>query len=384
MIEGEIDATEAAVVAAMLASDNVPDDNQAGTCFSCKAPMSGLFCAECGQKNDNYRRSIFSLVIEMVGSVMSLDSRIWRTWGNLLLRPGHVPREFSDGRRTHWSSPVRVYLAMSIILFGFMSVTNTHLLSLDINPAVKAGIDKPIDEITSEDIETKWKVRFFERQKDIDLRTKNLDFDLLDIWLSGTGRKIIDSGIEKIAENEEAMSDIASLPNVSVEPADPESKSRLPNITIMGEKVDDSTSRAMLLNFIKNPIELTRSFNTWLPRLMFIMMPFTMLLGALFIRDKKRAILFDHLVHSAYIHAFAFFLMFFGILASKMVAGTAVINVISIVLLIYLPLSLKRMFGRGWFKTLMTSYGVGFMYLLIVMIALTALIARDLSQSIVA
>jgi len=170
-----VDANEAALVAAMLASDKVPDANQAGTCFSCDSAMKGLYCTECGQKNDNYRRSIFALIGELIGSVFSLDSRIWQTWGNLLFRPGRVPREFSDGKRSKWSSPVRIYLAMSIILFGFMSWTNPHLVSLDVEAKVKEGVEKSYNDLTADDLQTSWKTHFFETQKTIDARNAKRD-----------------------------------------------------------------------------------------------------------------------------------------------------------------------------------------------------------------
>ncbi len=44
------------------------------------------------------------------------------------------------------------------------------------------------------------------------------------------------------------------------------------------------------------------------------------------------------------------------------------------ILLIYLPLSAKRMFGRGWFKSILTSYGVGVFYTFTMMIIMTTLI----------
>ncbi|NNE57111.1 MAG: DUF3667 domain-containing protein [Hellea sp.] len=367
-----IDATEAAIVASMLASDNVPDANQAGHCFSCDAPMKGLFCSECGQKNDNYRRSIFALVRELFGSVFSLESRIWRSWGALLFMPGKVPREYSDGRRTHWSSPVRVYLAMSIILFGFMSFSNTHLLSVDADARVKDGIEKPIEALTKQDIQINWDIHFFETQKSIDLRNKDRDFRLLAICFADDGSSpTID------------FSDIENNVEFGILPDDDTSGCGGLDITFSdGKSLSKEQSGTLMTNFIRNPIAMTRSFNTWLPRLMFIMMPFTMLLGALFIRDKKRALLFDHLVHAAYIHAFAFFLLFAGIIASNFIAGTRIFQAIVVILLIYLPISLKRMFGRGWFKTLMTSYLVGFIYLIIITGSLVALMAWDISKTL--
>ena len=113
---------------------------------------------------------------------------------------------------------------------------------------------------------------------------------------------------------------------------------------------------------------------------MFVMMPFTMLFGALFIRDRKKALLFDHLVHAAYIHGVAFFLFLVGIILARVFPASSVFSAIFIALLIYLPLSLKRMFGRGWFKTIFTTYTVGFIYLFVLTIALAGTVVWEISR----
>ena len=358
----DIDATEAALAASMLSSDKIPDENQSLSCMACGEAMKGLFCSACGQKNDNYRRSIWSLVAELFGSVLSLDSRIWRSWGALLFKPGKVAREYSDGKRSYWSSPVRVYLAISIILFGFMSVTGTHLMSLDVSAAVKDGVIKERVDLNSDDIELNFNApRFFETQAQLEKRNENIDFDLLEICFSGKTDARMSVTID---------SDVGPMSNCG-------------NMSFgAGTEISVEESGELFINFIRNPIAMTRSFNTWLPRLMFLMMPFTMLLGALFIRDKEKGLLFDHLVHAAYIHAVAFFLLFFGILASKVISGGVIISLISLFMLAYLPLSLKRMFGRGWFKTLMTSYLVGFIYLLLTFTALGLVMVLEIGQGI--
>lgn len=111
---------------------------------------------------------------------------------------------------------------------------------------------------------------------------------------------------------------------------------------------------------------------------MFVMMPFTMLIGAMFIRGRGNALLYDHLVHAAYIHAVLFFLILLGIMLSFIFPGTVISRIIVIILLFYLPLSLKRMFNRGWFKTIWTSYGVGFIYTLVMTLIIGVLLGTQL------
>lgn len=332
---------------APLDADTIPNANQSHHCPSCNKIFTGVFCAGCGQKNDDMRRSILSLFIEAFGSLTAFENRIWRTWGALLFKPGKVAREYSNGRRTHWSSPVRIYLAMSLILFGFINVTQTHLFSLDVQLLPKDGIERPIAELAVEDLTLKPSVHFFERQSDVKLRNKNRDFAALNTFLKSeiTLDALLDTDTES--------------------PSD---------ITFDGLTVSIETWRLLFIDFIKNPAQINQVLNIWLPRIMFLMMPFTMLIGALFIRGQENALLYDHLVHAAYIHAVAFLFLFVGIGVSRLFPALNIAAPLFALLALYLPFSLRRMFERSWPKTIWTSYGVAAIYLFIMGLILISIL----------
>ena len=192
----------------VLDKDDIPNTNQSLDCFSCGAKMTGIHCAACGQRNDDYRRSIFKLVGELIGSVTALESRIWRTWGALLFKPGKVAREFSDGARVKWSTPIRAFLAISILMFGFLSITKTQLISIDINVVPRDGISKSHADLVKKDLRIKGAVRFFEAQKKIDERNKIRNFDLIDMWLvDGTGLYFGIDGNQVTADVNEIVDD---------------------------------------------------------------------------------------------------------------------------------------------------------------------------------
>ncbi|WP_409434020.1 DUF3667 domain-containing protein [Litorimonas sp. RW-G-Af-16] len=430
----------------LLDNDSIPNANQSLFCFSCNAPMQGLFCAACGQKNDNFRRSLLGLLSEALASITAIESRIWRTWGALIAKPGKVAREFADGRRTYWSSPVRVYLAMSLILFGFMSVAQIQFISLDVDVAPRAGVDVPIKDLTAETARLSWGIDFFARQKTIDARNANKDFDLINQVLTANNFnfsigeatsiddpetiKSLDAKFSEIsnklrADDREDLAAIwdaqkaallageTSLVGLDLEDALQKdydtlraeligSKERIDAIRAMtedsktgtssqdgqswtninGEKVEPETLQKAMLHIIQDPSRVNEGFRTTLPRLMFAMMPFTMLIGAMFIRGRGNALLYDHLVHAAYVHAFAYFLLLVAILISWFMPIIPMMQVTFIILLIYLPLSLRRMFGRSWLKTIWTSYGVGFVYLFAMFVILTTLLATGISSEI--
>ena len=354
---------------APLDLDTIPNANQSHFCFSCEEPMSGMYCVACGQKNDNYRRSVFSLIKEVLASLTAIEGRIWRTWSNLLFRPGKVAREFSDGARTKWSSPVRVYLAISIMLFGFLGITNTQLITLDVNVQPKAGVHKPAIEITADELDIRPALKFFETQKQINARNKQKNFDWIALKLeSGNGLEI----------------DIGDTEDSGAPSPDTQSLSEEDDMSVIlngveGQKEDWT---GFLIDIIRNPAKVNQAFFKYLPQIMFVMMPLTMLIGALFIRGRGNALLYDHLVHSAYIHAVAFFLLLIGIILGRVLPGANVAAILFIILLFYLPLSLKRMFGRGWIKTIWTSYGVGLIYASIMILVMTGLLTYQVVSDV--
>ncbi len=304
---------------------------------------------------------------------------MWRTWAVLLFKPGKVAREYADGARTSWSSPIRIYIAMSLILFGFMTLTNTHLFSLDVNVQVKDGVEKAEAELGPDDLNFDFGAHMFERQSAIDKRNSTRNFDLIKRKLfdqDGGLNLNISSGENDARENDTGESDNG---DAEIKDAPPEKTAFVLN----NKPINQENVSTFIINFIQNPTAVTRTFKRWLPRLMFFMMPLTMFIGAIFIRGRKNAMLYDHIVHAAYIHSVAFFVIFIGVLASYIIPGNIIAKGIFILLLIYLPLSLRRMFGRSWLKTLWTSYGVGVIYSIILSIGMVIILGSGITSSII-
>lgn len=393
--------------AGLLDADSIPNENQKYDCFSCDRPFTGIYCHHCGQKNDNYRRSLFSLLIELGGTLTALESRMWRTWGALLFKPGKVSREFSDGARVKWSSPIRTYLAMSLILFGFLAISKTHIFSFDANVKPKEGVSIPRENLTADDLDFQFALHMLERQSEIDARNKMRDFDLIERkMLTEDGRLRLDFSINEEEEPPNKVrggtSNFGPEPpgkNASEEVKMPDTDSTQSHkdtrieangrtitvdengqLIVDGKPLEGRKISNFVFEFMQNPAVVTNSFRVWLPRLLFFMMPLTMFIGAMFIRGRGNAMLYDHIIHAAYIHSVLFFLLFIGILASYILPGETVAKTVLIALLIYLPISLKRMFNRGWVKTILTAYGVGFIYSIILFTGLTVILVKTLSD----
>lgn len=107
-------------------------EDHPGVCSDCGEPVSGRFCANCGQPT-HVHRSLLHLGEEVLHGVMHFDARIWRTLPLLAFNPGRLTREWIQGRRTRYVSPLAIFLFtvfLMFFVFSFMGgglVKNTPL-----------------------------------------------------------------------------------------------------------------------------------------------------------------------------------------------------------------------------------------------------------------
>jgi hypothetical protein len=123
-----------------------PEIPAARACANCGTILTGPFCSECGQRHHTHpAHSLRHFIGEATEDLTHADSRLWQTLYALLLRPGFLTEEFLAGRRARYLPPVRLYLVVSIIFFllvGLQSwlspppirVQNSHgLFRYDVN-----------------------------------------------------------------------------------------------------------------------------------------------------------------------------------------------------------------------------------------------------------
>lgn len=409
----------------LLDADNIPNANQSLSCFSCDQPMTGLFCYACGNKNDNYRRSVWSLGVELFQSLTALEGRIWSSLFSLIFKPGQMARDYADGARQKWTSPIRLFLATSLLLFGYIALSGTQIIALgDIESGdsrSKQGINFAVDQ---EDYNQR--LLFFVRKSKLitppadsaaALREefgRNFSqerspesmreaINALTLQIEATEGEIAK---EALTATRDGL--IVSLERLEAEAADEpetppqnnaggaevlgaaspveglvESNNSGQALTIKGLSGETITLDAQGMSelydrVLSNPEVINNQLNTKLKWAMFFMMPFAMFMGAIFIRGRETAMLYDHLVHSAYVHSFSFLLLFGFILLTQFTAIPLLILWYTAILLIYLPMSAKRTFRRGRFKSILTTFGVGSVYTLIMMIVAIVIVASAL------
>src|SRR6266581_2992822 len=86
-------------------------------CENCGTPLTGHYCAKCGQAGIDYRRSFRFIVVDLLDEFLNWDSRFFRTLGLLLVHPWKLTNEFLAGHRVRYVHPLRLYLLASILFF---------------------------------------------------------------------------------------------------------------------------------------------------------------------------------------------------------------------------------------------------------------------------
>jgi hypothetical protein len=109
------------------------------SCSNCGTTLIGDFCQTCGQKRfvESDRR-FGHLLSQFAASATDLDGRFWRTIRALVFQPGLLSREYFDGRRARWISPVSLFLAVSVVYFVAPSLGGD--LTLQFNQQVSGNI----------------------------------------------------------------------------------------------------------------------------------------------------------------------------------------------------------------------------------------------------
>jgi hypothetical protein len=97
-------------------------------CPNCGTPLAGPWCYACGQKGQEFHRSVWHLLTESFESLTHFDGRFWKTLPNLLVRPGKLTRDYLDGHRAAQIPPFRLFLVVLLLVFFAGS------LSLERNP----------------------------------------------------------------------------------------------------------------------------------------------------------------------------------------------------------------------------------------------------------
>lgn len=87
------------------------------TCKNCDTVFTGRYCPGCGQSVDDFDRPFGFIFFNFLGDFFAFDTRFFRTLKYLILKPGHLPTQFFDGKRVPYAPPIRIFIFTSFLMF---------------------------------------------------------------------------------------------------------------------------------------------------------------------------------------------------------------------------------------------------------------------------
>lgn len=124
-------------------------------CPNCATPLEGPWCHACGQKGEEYHRSIGHLVAEAVEGLTHFDGRLWQTIPKLIARPATLTRAYLEGHRAPQVPPFRIFLIVLVLVFATHGLGRNETVNFvvpgqktpivqttDVAEGVKVGLNK--------------------------------------------------------------------------------------------------------------------------------------------------------------------------------------------------------------------------------------------------
>ena len=332
-------------------------------CENCHAPLSGPYCAQCGQPAIDYRRSFGSLLLDAADAFFNLDERFLKSFGLLLVKPWRLTNDFVEGKRVRHVHPLRVYLIASVIFFLVInylargahfqkeSTDSDHaaLIITDASPGPKSDAEK------------------FARDLRQEIRAANA---AQEVSPSGSVTPAPSSGVSPPGS-------VGASPPAKPKPAKKNIFSELDedkDLSPFARWVKDRAEEKIGPTGDRGDLFLKALIQNLAPMVLCCIPLFALVLKILFI--FKRRYYIDHLVFALHTHAFVFLSTVVIIGIGFLLAWKAplplvplVCTFLSFAVLVQLLIAIRKVYQRNWFGVFFT-FGLGsFIYLVLLCVA---------------
>ena len=119
---GGIEAVGSLVEGGMLARAVEPRAGESGhthegACLNCGTELIGPHCYNCGQVA-HVHRTLAAFFHDFLHGVFHFEGKTWRTLPLLVWHPGRLTREYVEGRRASYVSPIALFLFVVFLTFA--------------------------------------------------------------------------------------------------------------------------------------------------------------------------------------------------------------------------------------------------------------------------
>ena len=286
-----------------------PAVSHSTNCLNCGTTLRGVFCSACGQRDIPPYPSIRELVIDAFWELSGWDGRFASTVKALVRRPGLLTREFLEGRRARYLSPLRLYLMSSLVYFLIAATAPEVVL----NGKKTLFIGVKVGQTSSDSTHVS--------------RPERVANEAGQAF--GAGQPLPDSLKKK------ALEDIARAPKVM---------------------------QPFLRRAVEDPGGFKRGILDAMPRILFALLPVFAVIVALFYHGKKFP---EHFYFAFHLHSFIFLCLtvavatrFTRIAPLSIAAGIVAYAWIAV----YATFSFRRVYGGSMLATLSKELGIAALY----------------------
>src|SRR6266516_2063592 len=329
-------------------------------CENCGAQLEGHWCAKCGQPAIDYRRSFRHVIVDLLDEFLNWDSKFFRTLGLLVIRPWKLTNQFLAGHRVRYVHPLRLYLLASILFFFAVNywAKSLHLQPGKITSKDRAEIESALD---AQNLTPEQRAKV-ERS----LNMANISPEVAAIMAAkGKDTTPEETGIPQATPT-------------SRETATPPAFFQSGNPSTPFEKWIETRAKEKIGEHGTNLQLFAKTLISNLPYMMLCCIPlFALVLKILYIR---RAVFYiDHLIYALHIHSFAYLATILIILATIGLSSVAsgafggwIIALLWITFAAQIFLSIRRVYRQGWFISIFKFLFGGFVYLIVLVVAVAA------------
>ncbi|HEY2615398.1 MAG TPA: DUF3667 domain-containing protein [Chthoniobacterales bacterium] len=391
-------------------------------CENCGAALVGEYCARCGQHAIDYRRSLLRVLVDAADSFFNWDTKFIKSLGVLLAKPWKLTNDFNAGRRARYVHPLRLYLLASIAFFIIARMVNiTPQDAIHLDPQDRGELVAALGKLTAQDsiltAEQRAKVeaartKLSQGNGALTPEERGLIQDAFGDFIGSSLKK----GLTR-RQRETLKAAIGGIPETSPTPAQikpgdqpaaadstatisPTASATLSPTTSPLKKngpfqfsFDDDKDKNDFDKWMENRIKekvgedgtkaqlFLDTLRSNIPTMMLCCIPlFAFVLKLLYVR--KRRFYIEHLVYALHIHTFAYVAV---VVITLLAMGAArwlpamrglLIGVLTMLLFVQVFLSIRRVYGQGWFFTTLKFLLGGFVYfvILITAVAMTAFV----------
>ncbi|HEX3811128.1 MAG TPA: DUF3667 domain-containing protein [Rhizomicrobium sp.] len=357
---GGIAAVE--VAASALAKSGGPQIK----CANCGSPIIGPYCAICGQPHEVHRRSVWTLIHDFVADLASFDSRILRTARALLLQPGELACAFREGRTQRYVPALRLYFFVTLIFFLLLGATGLAIFQLELvatpmkvtyDAKGNAYFTNPAYDPNDPAAQTLPRTIKLDKTRLAATHGQHFAYDTRVHFFAPIGR--YQAHLSPAARAQLNHPDFSfDAPAGGKPSAKPAAKK--------GGDEESGIQNDIFGGFRRlaaDPAALNGPMTTWLPRVLFLLLPlYALLLAAFYVRQRKNFYFVDHLIFSLTIHTFTFVVLMIAVGLAQLLPGESVGWIVLLAIGVYIFFSMKRFYDQDWFWTSAKFATVSFIY----------------------